>query len=152
VETYWKSLVTPSPNAAPRPSRYPPRPGSIGSAHTSPSNHSMASSTDHALTISSVSGNHVYIVVQVTRDLHPVVFNNWLLPEPNFDLGVADVTLSQFAEIAKRGKRYPDLSDSTTQNWHSLLFDSMLPLADLLKVRRDNLPRGYNLSCLRRCQ
>jgi CDK inhibitor PHO81 len=95
----------------------------------------MASSVDHALTISSVSGNYVYIVVQVTRDLHPVVFSNWLLPETSFDLGVADVTLAQFGEIAQRRKRNPVLSDSTTQNWHSLLFDSMVPLADLLKVR-----------------
>ncbi|KAI9512747.1 hypothetical protein F5148DRAFT_1145922 [Russula earlei] len=43
------------------------------------------------ITISSIAGSYVYIVVQ---DLHPVVFGEWQLPQQDFELWVADVTIS----------------------------------------------------------
>ncbi|KAI6004128.1 cyclin-dependent protein kinase inhibitor [Pisolithus albus] len=81
VETYWKSLTL-------------PQSGSPDSIHTSPSIQSTTGSPIHAVTLSSLS-------VQLTRDLHPVLYYDVLLPETSFDLRVADVTLSQFEALAK---------------------------------------------------
>ena len=62
----------------------------------------MATVGNHSLTHSSVSGNYIYITVQVTRDLQPVVYSQWRLPEGAYDLGVADVTFAQFSALASR--------------------------------------------------
>jgi len=56
----------------------------------------------HTVTLSSLSGNYVYAVVQVTRDLQPVLYGERLLPESSYDLGVADITLAQFDALANR--------------------------------------------------
>jgi CDK inhibitor PHO81 len=103
VETYWKSLAMPLATVAHRgPSRWPHRSNLIGasSTHTSPSSHSITSSVGQASTISSLRGSYLYLVVQVTRDLHPVVCADWILPQSTFDLTVSDVTLAQFEALA----------------------------------------------------
>lgn len=140
VETYWKSLATPVPtpgarSTTPRPMQ-PGRP--TGSAHASPANPFLTVSGGHSLTHSSVTGSYIYITVQVTRDLHPVVFAEWLLPETGYDVGVADVTLEQFEQLAIRSGRHIFPSEQTNFSpvqWHRSISRSMLSLASLLKVR-----------------
>lgn len=139
VETYWKSMALPMTSNLfqTAPSRWPQPSGSIGSAQTSPSNHSTASSAGHALTISSLRGSYVYVVVQVTRDFHPVVYSNWLLPETDFDFGVADVTLAQFEVLAGRlGRDLHGISSARVHDWRTLIPNSMVSLVHLMKVRQ----------------
>lgn len=139
VETYWKSLATPVPtpgarSTTPRPMQ-PGRP--TGSAHASPANPFLTVSGGHSLTHSSVTGSYIYITVQVTRDLHPVVFAEWLLPETGYDVGVADVTLEQFEQLAIRSGRHIFPSEQTNFSpvqWHRSISRSMLSLASLLKI------------------
>jgi CDK inhibitor PHO81 len=88
-----------------------------------------------ALTISSLHGSYVFAVVQVTRDLHPVIYSDWLLPGTDLDLCVSDVTLEQFEALSHRLGRHTNPEDSAMiKNWSSLLAHSMISLADLLKV------------------
>lgn len=138
VETYWKSMAMPvvsMPQASL--SRWSHRSSLIGSAHTSPS----VSSTNNlggqaALTVSSLHGCYVFAVVQVTRDFHPVVYSEWLLPGTDYDLGVSDVTLKQFQTLSHRLGRHIHSEDSVgIKDWSSSLSRSMISLADLLKVR-----------------
>ncbi|GBE79586.1 Ankyrin repeat protein nuc-2 [Sparassis crispa] len=139
VETYWKSLSMPVPAPTSRvlSSRHtqPGRP--INSAHTSPSNPSVAVLGGHSLTHSSLNGYYVYVTVQVTRDFCPVVFADWLLPEPGYELGVADVTLAQFQTLSQGlGRELHSLEDISLSaaGWHSLASNSMVSLADLVKI------------------
>ncbi|OBZ76417.1 Ankyrin repeat protein nuc-2 [Grifola frondosa] len=139
VETYWKSLAMPVPGLATKafaPRSAPPvRP--LGSAQTSPSNPSVAVSSGHSLTHTSVTGSYVYVTVQVTRDLHPVVYTEWKLPDDQYDLGIADITLAQFHALASRlGKGRPSVDNPSISpsNWHKLLSSSMVSLVDLLRI------------------
>ncbi|KAG8218347.1 cyclin-dependent protein kinase inhibitor [Butyriboletus roseoflavus] len=140
VETYWKSLTLPQgsplhlgPQTVP-PWRQSPR--SVDSTHTSPSVHSTSASPSHTVTLSSVSGNYVYAVVQVTRDLQPVLYGEQLLPESSYDLGVADVTLAQFDALANRLDRGEQLVRRMTciQDWYKSLARMMLPLSRFMQL------------------
>ncbi|KAK7061450.1 ankyrin repeat protein nuc-2 [Favolaschia claudopus] len=132
VETYWKSLAMPLASVPHRgPSRWPHRSNLIGasSTHTSPSSYSITSGLGQASTISSLRGNFLYLVIQVTRDLHPVVCADWVLPQPNFDLNVSDVTLEQFEKLALPAGRnvIPQ-----TDGWSGVA-STLVSLAHLLK-------------------
>lgn len=135
LETYWKSTAV----AAGQPSgltlpRTPRRPNHIGSVQASPV-YSASNGGGQTLTISSLQGSYIYVVVQVTRDFHPVVYFDWLLPGTKFDLGVADVTLEQFVDLAKSlGRDIESLTDGTTIDWSSVLPQAMVSLDLLLKV------------------
>jgi len=111
-------------------------PRSLDSTHTSPSIHSESASPLHTLTLSSLVGNHVYVIVQVTRDLHPVVFSDNLLPEAAFDLEVSDVTLEQFQALATRvGRNEKSFKKAgSVQELSIMLSHSMLTLADVMQV------------------
>lgn len=153
VETYWKSLTLPQGSLLSRPQTVPPwrqSPKSMDSTHTSPSILSAPASPLHTVTLSSLSGNYIYAVVQVTRDLQPVLFGEQLLPESSYDLGVADVTLVQFDALANRLDRGEQLVRRVTsiQDWYRILPRLMLPLSRFVQVRyysiyiyiqRDNL-------------
>jgi CDK inhibitor PHO81 len=107
----------------------------IGSAQASPAVHSVESGGKQLLTISSLHGSYVHIVVQVTKDFHPVIYTDWLVPEPNFDLGVSDVKLEQFQSLARRsGRDLPTLGAYSVGELSSVLPRSMISLAQLLKV------------------
>ncbi|KAG1753695.1 uncharacterized protein EDB91DRAFT_412534 [Suillus paluster] len=137
VETYWKSMAlprsTPSNSQTSLPWQQSPR--SLDSTYTSPSIHSNAASPLHTLTLSSLIGNHVHIIVQVTRDLHPVIFGDYLLPESSFDLVVSDVTLEQFQALASRLERDDKSLRKvvSAQEW-SRLAHCMVTLADVMQV------------------
>lgn len=167
VETYWKSIAV--PHTAPAPSAKTAttprlsRARQLGSAPLGSPTGSPITVTSKAqpITISSITGSYVYITVQVTQDLQPVVFGEWQLPQPDFDLWVADVTLAQFEALARRkGMELRCANDnitcsstasssgdgdgdgggggvmmpSTPSEWHSLIRRSMVSLENLLKV------------------
>ncbi len=99
----------------------------------------------HSLTHSSVTGSYLHITVQVTRDRHPVVFPHWVLPEEGYELGVADVTLTQFRALAGRlGRGLHSIDPQvSSQDLYEMVIRSMISLADALKVRL--LPFEQNL-------
>ncbi len=109
-----------------------------GSAYTSPSNYSLSGLSAHTLTFSSLVGEYIHLVVQVTRDLQPVIFNRWKLPVEEYDLGIAEVTLEQVRRLAaKQAKNvnYAQLQSTKPFDWHQALFDSLAPLEELMKVQ-----------------
>ncbi|CDO68721.1 hypothetical protein BN946_scf184652.g48 [Trametes cinnabarina] len=147
VETYWKSLAMPVPS--PSSKILPPRPTQhgrpLGSAQTSPSNPSLAMVSGHSLTHSSVTGSYIYVTVQVTRDLLPVIFADWKLLDNQYDLGVSDVTLAQFRSLAKRlgrGAGVPDAASASPSVWARWISSSMITLQDLL---RQLVPASYGI-------
>lgn len=137
VETYWKSTAIP-PGDVPRPWSVSTMPqGSPRSTDTPPSDQ-PAAKKDHSLTISSITGDYVYVVVQVTRDMHPVVYPHWKLPGDKFDLHIPNMTLAQFEKLAVELGRNVDVrkqKPATPAQWYSLLRGSMLSLAELFLVR-----------------
>ncbi|KAJ3990303.1 cyclin-dependent protein kinase inhibitor [Lentinula detonsa] len=133
VETYWKSTgMSIIPHSL---SPWPQRSYLIGSAQTSPSTQSLSTTTSQASTISSLRGKFLTVVIQVTRDLQPVVYTGWLLPDSDFDLSVCDVTLEQFESLAKRsGKNVAESKLSPSSNWPALVSEAMISLVQLLKA------------------
>ncbi len=151
VETYWKSLAVPHTAPAPSAKTATPRLSrarQLGSAPLGSPTGSPITVTSKAqpITISSITGSYVYITVQVTQDLQPVVFGEWQLPQQDFDLWVADVTLAQFEALARRkgmelrangsssSTNGGGVMPSTPSEWHSLIRRSMVSLEHLLKV------------------
>lgn len=136
VETYWKSMAMPLsvfPDRTPRPSLSS---FSLSSAATSPSQSAVATG-GHALTISSITGQYVYVTVQVTRDGHPVTFPRWQLPEDAFDIGVPNVTLAQFESFARRKGQWLNASmdiPMALADWRSAVAGCMSSLQLLMQV------------------
>lgn len=95
--------------------------------------------------ISSLQGNYLYVVIQVTRDLHPVVYFDWLLPGIEFELGVADVTLAQFETLAEKLGRNEIVAGNTVGDWALSVSGLMISLEKLLKVDIPHLPIGHTL-------
>ncbi|KAF5393716.1 hypothetical protein D9757_000308 [Collybiopsis confluens] len=133
VETYWKSTgMSIIPHSL---SPWPQRSYLIGSAQTSPSSQSLSAVTPQSSTVSSLRGKFLTVVIQVTRDLHPVVYSNWLLSDLDFDLSVCDVTLAQFESLAVRSGRSLDESKIVPSgDWPALMSKAMVPLVQLLKI------------------
>lgn len=130
VETYWKSmtLAVPSTHSATS-HRALISSRAMDSTHTSPSIISTVPST----TVSSLQDKYLFVTVQVTRDLHPVVYAEWLLPQSEFQLGVGDVTLAQFEALATRLGRTTASVDETLE-WRRRLQGCMLSLTQLMTV------------------
>lgn len=131
IETYWKSTNTilpsttasaaASPNSASIHTPEPPAPvqqftattalnmtpttsASAGNVVTT-TNAAVAagsSSLPSFITASSLSGDYIRAVVQLTKDLVPVVFANWLVPLEALDLAVSDLTYDQFRQVGQR--------------------------------------------------
>ncbi|OJT10196.1 Ankyrin repeat protein nuc-2 [Trametes pubescens] len=139
VETYWKSLAMPVPSGSAKilPPRAPQFGRPLGSAPTSPSNPTLAMASGHSLTHSSVTGSYIYVTVQVTRDLQPVIFADWRLPDDQYELGVADVTLAQFRALAARlgcGGAVPDAASASPSAWSRWISSSMITFQDLFRL------------------
>ncbi|KAI5479290.1 CDK inhibitor PHO81 [Pseudohyphozyma bogoriensis] len=119
LETYWKSTTTvtagpsgePAPNAAGGPS---------------------------VVTASSLSGEHVRVVVQVTSDGVPVVYPQWRLPVEGFDVHVGEVSYAQFLALAQKTGRglNPDtvVNKSEAAAWYQAIFGALASLDEVLKV------------------
>ncbi|KAF7980881.1 hypothetical protein HWV62_36049 [Athelia sp. TMB] len=139
VETYWKSMTLAVPTMDSAISqRVPVSSRTMDSTNTSPSILSTVPST----TVSSLQDNYLFVTVQVTRDLHPVIYSDWLLPQSEFNLGVGDVTLAQFEALAARIGRTAASADETV-DWRHRLKGCMLSLTELMTI----LPAGYGI-CL----
>lgn len=138
VETYWKSLATPYTTSFQNPPSRMAQPfRTLGSAQTSPSNHTGAGYGGHTITLSSLVGQYIHLTVQVTRDLHPVVYNRWRIPTSDFDLGVSDVTLSQLQALSSRAGLDKDILEynaTLPSDWYNLLSEGLFLLQDLIKV------------------
>ncbi|CAL1701370.1 unnamed protein product [Somion occarium] len=138
VETYWKSIANPVPNPALKTvtPRSMPSARRLPSAQNSPSNRPTTPLGAHSLTQSSVTGSYLYVTVQVTRDGYPVTYSQWSLPEGNYDLGVADITLSQFSALAGRlGRRLGPLGHcKTLDDFRVAVARSMTSLEELLRA------------------
>ncbi|KPV75877.1 uncharacterized protein RHOBADRAFT_48327 [Rhodotorula graminis WP1] len=138
-ETYWKSTATLQTSAAQGDHN-----GGGGGGGGGGSNNPATSSV---VTASSLSGEHVRIVVQVTADGHPVAYPLWRLPVDGFDVSVGDVRLDQFSALAKRlGKsvdpaQVGDREDPSA--WYQAIADALVPLEELLSILPASL--GVNL-------
>lgn len=133
LETYWKSsAMAYAPLTPPRP-RTTRRLNNVGSVQTSP--YLAKTGPSQTSTISSLHGDYIYVVLQVTRDLHPVVCFDWFLPGVDFDIGVADVTLAQFESLSNSLERSDIGSVGVNAHaWASALSRTMISLDRLLKV------------------
>lgn len=138
VETYWKSTEIASVASF----GYSGQMHMPTSSNTSPA-FAISRSGGLPLTHSSLHGSYLHVVVQVTRDLHPVVHSDWLLPGTVSELGVADVTLEQFEALARTSGRDCDLSLTGLggRNYTQLLSTCMVSLDYLLRT----VPTSYNL-------
>jgi CDK inhibitor PHO81 len=143
LETYWKSTAGGQLTQLTPPRNHRPHPNHIGSALSSPG-YAASKGGGQTLTISSLQGNYLYVVVQVTRDLHPVVYFDWLLPGIEFELGVADVTLAQFEALAERLGRNEILAGNTVGDWARSVSGFMISLDKLLKVDTPCLPHSVS--------
>lgn len=90
------------------------------------------------MVFSSLSGEYIHVVVQVTRDGVPVVCSLYKLPVEGLDLGVADLTVEQFLALAKAKRSELPLEmagkDLSSSEWQKLLRQTTTTLENLLKV------------------
>lgn len=153
VETYWKSKVTPSGPSQDHAHQFQShRPLSVSTSSPALRPPSAAPTSvpprESALvTASSLSGDYVHIVVQLTKDSIPVIYPDWRLPVPGFDIGVPDVSLKQFTSLASSLNR--DLpsapaSDIAPAEWCTLLSTSMATLDSVLALLPPEM--GINLA------
>ncbi|KIJ56840.1 hypothetical protein M422DRAFT_148482, partial [Sphaerobolus stellatus SS14] len=122
VETYWKSVSGPSIGGSTSPSVYSPN----------------LSTESGGVILSSHVGNYVHAVVQVTRDMHPVVYSRWTVRlSEEVEVGIAELSLSQLLRIAERDGFKLDLNQRrpiSGAEWAVLLNSHFIPLTDLLQV------------------
>ncbi len=118
VETYWKSTVMTQTTSLSQDHAHqfqPHRPLSVSTTSASlrsPQSAGQAKSNNKDpqqaqggggfVTSSSLAGDYIRLVVQITRDYKPVVYSHWKLPFEGLDLGVADVTAAQLNSLATR--------------------------------------------------
>ncbi|KAK9762347.1 phosphate system positive regulatory protein pho81 [Basidiobolus ranarum] len=95
IETYWKSTSTAKPSPAISDSIL----GDVNNPNLS------------LITASSLADEYVQLVVQVTRDMVPVVYPNWYLPVEGFDMCVSNVSYKQFKSIAGQLDQSVDMMD-----------------------------------------
>lgn len=89
------------------------------------------------ITTSSLTGDHVNVIVQVTRDCVPVVYGQWHIPVSEIDVGVADVSLVQFKSISRakgRDQLPAQLRATPAAEFSRLISQSMISLESLLEV------------------
>lgn len=143
VETYWKSKITPTSQGQDHAHAVQNRPVAIsgtqpGTSVVRPPVVGQPPTRESALvTASSLSGEYVDLVVQVTSDGHPVVWSQHTLPVPGLDIGVADVTYDQFSSLAEAtGKTFspPPTSGSSPGEWYKAIIGSMISLQNLLAI------------------
>ena len=147
VETYWKSKVTPTATtqdhahltqshlplsvSTSSPALRPP----IGLVPTAKP---TASSESALVTASSLSGEYVEIIVQVTKDAVPVVYPEWRLPLEGIDVGVPEISYDQFQRLASSsGRTMSSLSttngfSSGVTGWRDQISKGMMSLEELL--------------------
>ncbi|WVO13631.1 hypothetical protein L204_101252 [Cryptococcus depauperatus] len=152
VETYWKSQIAPSTSAQDHARLQPHRPLNVLSntptarpPAVAPASTVNISNKPALVTASSLSGEYIHVVVQVTKDGVPVVYPHFRLPVQDFDLGVSNVTCSQFFSLAESHNlllRPPD-SPIYPSEWYRLIAMSFTTLKNLLAILPPEI--GINL-------
>ncbi|KAG8710342.1 ubiquitin-protein ligase peroxin 12 [Ceratobasidium sp. 394] len=119
-QTYWKSSTVPlNTNTVPA-RQHPSRLGGPSSVHASPALNIAGSSVGGGtMMTSSLTGEFVHLVVQVTRDMVPVVYARRFLPVSGFDLHVGAVTYEQFRRLGQDTMKGQSLS--TAAEWRASL-------------------------------
>lgn len=123
LETYWKSVTA---EAAPKAKSWKA---------------AAAVQEDlSVITASSLAGEYVKLVVQVTRDGVPVIYPAWKLPLDNVDLHISDVSWPQLSVLAEQTGRtlrtVPNLG-MDSKLWYSTFSNVIAPLQDVLHVRAE---------------
>lgn len=170
IETYWKSTNTVLPSSTTAHSdRATPEPASSSitrailgggggdmmsttvASGTGMSTSSVSSSSSSGLasfiTASSLSGDYVRVVVQLTKDNVPVVYANWVIEYEGLSLAVSDLTYAQFCQLGdKLLQQQQQRGDSNTVNesiaGNSMIIEnlvqhqSFLSLEQVLKVTK----------------
>ncbi|KAF8342028.1 Glycerophosphodiester phosphodiesterase domain-containing protein, partial [Cantharellus anzutake] len=127
-----------------------------GPSPSSPSIRSPAvtATAGNKIALSSLSGEFVHLVIQVTRDFIPVVCPEWNVPfvmndqkEPLVDVGVADLSADQFQRLVVVAGRTSDAKLplaqlSSASEWQRCLSGSFCTLTEVLKA----LPLKYGVS------
>lgn len=142
VETYWKSKVTPSAPSQDHAHQFQShRPLSVSTSSPAlrpptAAPPSIPARESALVTASSLSGEYVHIVVQLTKDQVPVLYPGWTLPVPGFDIGVADVSSAQFESLATSlDRNIPESPNhQTPAEWCTLLRKSMASLEAVLSL------------------
>ncbi|WRT69382.1 uncharacterized protein IL334_006366 [Kwoniella shivajii] len=152
VETYWKSKVTPSQPTQDHAHQFQShRPLSVSTTSPSlrpPVTAPPASNNNESalVTASSLSGEYVHIVIQVTKDFVPVIYSKLKLPIEQLDIAVSDVTCDQFLSIAKSNNLLltsPSNHHLTSGEWSELLSTKMSTLDNVLSILPPEI--GLNL-------
>ncbi|KAK8849399.1 hypothetical protein IAR55_004731 [Kwoniella newhampshirensis] len=153
VETYWKSKVTPSQPTQDHAHQFQShRPLSVSTSSPAvrppPIAASSSANKESALvTASSLSGEYVHVVVQVTKDGIAVVYPQYKLPFEGVDIGVSDLTHTQFVALAQRRNLslQPPLKPSSLKasEWYSIISSSLASLEDVLALLPSEI--GINL-------
>lgn len=144
IETYWKSTNTIMPSnsianttatttatasATSGPTaRLTPEPTQQQSSDVTSSSNIASSSAaiPSFITASSLAGDYVRVVVQLTRDNVPVVFANWLIPFEGLDLAVSDVTFDQYVQLGTKLMSQKSVNDQQQQEMCPITGNSMI--------------------------
>lgn len=125
LETYWKSVTSEAPIKA-------------KSWKSKP----VANDELSFVTSSSLAGEYVKLVVQVTADGIPVAYPIWRLPYDDLDIHVFDVTWTQLSKLAQKTQRTLDqlsVGSGTPHEWQHALSRIIAPLQDIIQVSRVSL-------------
>ncbi|GAA5801070.1 hypothetical protein HPULCUR_006512 [Helicostylum pulchrum] len=158
IETYWKSTNTVLPSATNSPRGDNESTPTIAPVNTSnavsstgtvvAASSSISSNVPSFITASSLSGDYVHVVIQLTKDLVPVVFANWMVPYEGLDLAVSDLTLDQFTRIGasilqhNQSSTFTNTDDVCSITGNSLIiqklnnYQSFLSLEQVLEVKK----------------
>lgn len=152
VETYWKSTTTAPSGLAGQDHAHqfqPHRPLSISTS--SPSMRSVMNANNHKsqsnelkesgfITASSLSGDYLHLVVQVTTDYKPVVYFEEHLPYDGLTIGVSEVTLEQFNALANQQQKSAQYAlnqvskSATISEWYQAIRSGLCSLEEVLAV------------------
>ncbi|KAG8778211.1 ubiquitin-protein ligase peroxin 12 [Ceratobasidium sp. 428] len=140
-QTYWKSSTVPlNANTALPTRQHAPRLGGPSSVHASPAlNVTGVSAGGGTVMTSSLTGEFVHLVIQVTRDLVPVVYARRFLPVSGFDLHMGAVTYEQFRRLGQDTMK--GQSFSTAAEWQAGLSAGFHSLEYALQA----LPLGFGV-------
>jgi CDK inhibitor PHO81 len=96
------------------------------------------------VTASSLSGEYVNVVVQVTKDGVPVVYPHWRLPVVGVDISVSDVSYDQFVALAEANQRqFSPPESSAAADWYTAIAQSLTSLEHLFSAVPSDL--GLNV-------
>ncbi|KAK9761041.1 phosphate system positive regulatory protein pho81 [Basidiobolus ranarum] len=133
IETYWKSTSAAKPSPATSDSLL----GDVNNPNLS------------LITASSLADEYIQLVVQVTRDMVPVVYPNWYLPVEGFDLCVSNVSYKQFKSIAEKLNQTADMMDwngsTSSSDLVKKVTHSFMSLEEVFKTLPSSIGLGIDI-------